>query len=262
MPSILDKILGVKREEVRRRRAERGEANLEAAALAVPPAGGFREAITSPERGRVARLIAEIKKASPSKGLIRPDFRPVEIAGQYEAGGAAAISVLTDEPFFQGSLDILREVRRATALPLLRKDFIVDRYQLLEAREAGAAAALLIVAALDDASLAALLAETRRLGLDALVEVHNEAELERALATDADIIGVNNRNLATFEVDLGTSIRLRERIPPERVMVSESGIFTREDVARLREAGVDAVLVGESLMRRPDPGAAARELLG
>lgn len=261
MPSILEKILRVKREEVLRRRAERTEADLEAAALATPLARGFREALTPSARGGQIRLIAEIKKASPSKGLIRPDFRPVEIARSYEAGGAAAISVLTDEPFFQGSLDVLRRVRQATTLPLLRKDFILDRYQLLEAREAGASAALLIVAALEDADLDALIAETRRLGLDCLVEVHNEAELDRALRTDADILGVNNRDLATFEVNLETSLRLRERIPDDRLMVSESGIFTREDVARLREAGVDAMLVGESLMRQPDPGEAARELL-
>ena len=261
MGNILEEIVAAKRVELQANRAGLPEPELETRALDVAPRRGFLEAVTPSPRGRDIRLIAEIKKASPSKGLIRPDFRPVEIARAYEDGGAAAISVLTDGPFFQGSLDILRSVARAASLPLLRKDFVLERYQLLEAREAGASAVLLIVAILTDAALRALLDETRRLEMDALVEVHNEEELARALATDARIIGLNNRDLTTFNVDLGASLRLCPLIPQDRITVSESGVFTHGDAMRLRDAGIDAMLVGESLMRSPDPADAVRELL-
>ena len=259
---ILDKIVAAKRKELAEQRARRSEDELEAAALGAAPSGGFRQAVAAAERGAEIRLIAEIKKASPSKGIIRPDFDPEWIAGRYEAAGAAAISVLTDEPFFQGSLSILRSVRAVTNLPLLRKDFMLERYQLLEAREAGAAAVLLIVAILGDEELRSLLAEARALGLEVLVEVHSAEELRRALDTDAPTIGINNRDLTTFNVDLATTLTLRPEVPDDRVLVSESGVFRREDVLRLQDAGVDAVLVGESLMRRPDPAEGVFELLG
>ena len=261
MPTILDRIVQAKRVELARNRAAVSESELEAKALATAPRGGFAASLTPAERGAEIRLIAEIKKASPSRGLIREDFDPTRIAGQYEAGGAAAISVLTDKEFFQGSLDYLREVSEATPLPLLRKDFALERYQILEAREAGASAILLIIAILDDATLSQLLDDAGALGLDVLMEAHSAEELDRALATDAPTIGINNRDLATFNVDLATTLELRPRIPDERTVVSESGIFTRADVLRLQDAGVDAILVGESLMRQPDPGEAARGLI-
>lgn len=262
MADILDKIVAAKRAEIEERKALRPIWELERDALDRPPRGGFAQAARPERRGDDIRLIAEIKKASPSKGLIRPDFDPPLIARQYEQAGAAAISVLTDERLFGGSLAILDQVSRAVETPLLRKDFVLEEYQLLEARAAGASAALLIAAILDDDTLESLLREAARLGIDTLTEVHTEAELERAAALGAPVIGVNNRNLQTFEVDLETTLRLRPRIPSDRVAVSESGVFTRADVLRLQDAGVDAVLVGESLMRQPDPGAAARGLLG
>ena len=262
MAGILEKIVRSTRRELDARMASRPEADLERAALGRRARGGFLRALRPAERGGDIRLIAEIKKASPSKGLIRPDFDPPSIARRYEAAGAAAISVLTDGPFFQGDLEHLRSAAAAVRLPLLRKDFILERYQLLEAREAGASAVLLIAAVLDDGRLGALLKDAEALGLDALTEVHDREELDRAVALGAPAVGINNRDLGTFEVDLETTLRLRPHIPEGCLAVSESGIFTREDVLRLQRAGVDAVLVGESLMRHPDPGAAVRALLG
>ncbi|MEI9967465.1 MAG: indole-3-glycerol phosphate synthase TrpC [Terracidiphilus sp.] len=219
-------------------------------------------------RGRAAAgpaVIAEIKKASPSKGLIRAAFDPAWLARRYRAGGAAALSVLTDEPFFQGSLRNLEMASTATPLPCLRKDFIVDEYQIVEARAHRADAILLIAAALDNSEMKRLAAVARSLTLDVLVEVHTAEELDRVLdalgETGADAIGVNNRDLKTFEVSAETSLALVDRIPASVVRVTESGISTRDDIARLRKAGFDAFLIGESLMRQPDPGVALAELL-
>ncbi len=262
MAHILDRIVAAKREEIKARKEQRPFADLERDALRRPPRASFAQALLPKGRGRDIRLIAEIKKASPSKGLIRQDFDPPLLARQYAAAGAAGISVLTDEPFFQGSLAYLDQVSRTVRTPLLRKDFVLEEYQLLEARAAGASAVLLIAAILDDAALERLLREAAELDLDTLTEVHTEEELDRAVEVGAPVVGVNNRDLQSFEVDLETTLRLRPRIPPDRVAVSESGISRREDVLRLQEAGVDAILVGESLMRQPDPGQAARALLG
>jgi indole-3-glycerol phosphate synthase len=213
------------------------------------------------------RLIAEIKRASPSKGVFPVEVRPAEVAREYLAGGAAAISCLTDAPYFQGSLADL-EASAASAhdrprpAPVLRKDFVVDAYQIVEGRACGADAVLLIVAALEDGALRDLLATARGHGMDALVEVHDEPELERAVVAGADVIGINNRDLRTFEVDLAVAERLAPLAPPGAIVVGESGIFTRHDVERLERAGIDAVLVGESLIVAPDRTAAVRELLG
>jgi indole-3-glycerol phosphate synthase len=227
-----------------------------AAAAAAPR--GFRRALL----GRGPRVIAELKRRSPSKGEIRPDFDPVAIALAYQSGGAAALSVLTDERYFGGSLAVLEAVRAATALPLLRKDFVIDAYQIDEARVAGADAVLLIVAALAPGALAPLYEYARSLGLDVLVEVHDEAELDIAKGIGADLIGINNRDLETFVTDLAVTERLAKRVPQGALVVAESGIFGPEDVARLARAGASAFLVGESLMREADPGLALRRLLG
>ena len=225
----------------------------------------FFAALRQPRVGDVA-LIAEVKKASPSKGVICENFDPVRIAREYEAAGASCLSVLTDEKFFQGSLDYLRQIRQAVKLPLLRKDFIIDERQILEAIEWGADAILLIVAILDDARLRNFRELAEGASLAALVEVHDEAELDRALATGATLIGVNNRNLKTFQVDLATTERLAAKLHSSpasgRLLVAESGIHTRADVERLKRAGSGAILVGESLMRSGDIGSAARALLG
>ncbi len=224
---------------------------------AAQPARGFARALAQPG----ISLIAEVKKASPSRGVICADFHPAAIARTYEAAGAAAISVLTDEPFFQGKLAYLEEVRAVTSLPLLRKDFIIHPAQIYEA-VGRADAVLLIVAALDPAQLADFLALATACGLDTLVEVHDRAELEIALASQAPVIGINNRNLRTFQVDLGTTRALLPHIPTDRVVVSESGIRTAADVAQLRKAGVHAILVGESIMTSADPASTIHELLG
>jgi len=208
------------------------------------------------------RIIAEIKKASPSLGIIRKDFNPVDIARIYEAGGAAAISVLTDEKFFQGNLSYLTDVKKSVNLPILRKDFIIDAYQIFEARSAGADAILLIAALLSKEEMQRYLDLAGQLGMDCLVEVHTEAELKKALQTNANIIGINNRDLATFKTDLGTTLRLRPMIPAEKIVVSESGIKSRADVVKLIKEGVGAILVGETLMKSDDISAKLRELLG
>jgi indole-3-glycerol phosphate synthase len=256
--TILDEILEHKRGELERARGRLAPEVLAARAReVVGPPRGFRAALTSAPR---PRIVAELKRRSPSRGLIRPDFDPVACARAYAAAGAAALSVLTDAHFFGGSLDTLERVRAAVPLPLLRKDFLVDAYQVDEARVGGADAVLLIAAALPPSDLSALAAHARSLGLDALVEVHDEAELEGALAAGADLIGINNRDLRSFEVDLAVTEKLASRIPAGVVVVAESGIFTPGDVARLEAAGAHACLVGESLMREPDIGLALRRL--
>jgi indole-3-glycerol phosphate synthase len=262
--TILDEILEHKRGEVAAAREALGEDELARRAAETRDAPrGFRSALVSGPR---PRIIAELKRRSPSKGEIRPGFEPVDCARAYEDGGAAALSVLTDEHYFGGHLDYLEKVRRAVALPLLRKDFVVDRYQLYEARLRGADAVLLIVSAFPGAagadSLATLRRAARGLGLDVLVEVHDEAELEVALGIEADLIGVNNRDLRTFDVDLGTTERLAARVPEGVAVVAESGIFTTEHLERLEAAGAHAFLVGESLMREPDVALALRRLRG
>jgi len=257
---ILDDILARTRVDLAHRQQQRPMGEVEAAARAQPPARSLAQALRRP--GAVT-AIAEFKRRSPSAGWIHQDAEPGPMAATYAAAGAAAMSVLTDEPFFGGTLDDLRTARAvAPALPILRKDFMVDRYQVLEARAAGADAILLIVSALADPEITGLLAAAREAGVDALVEVHDRAELDRALALGATIVGINNRDLRTFTIDRELAIRLRALVPPDRVVVAESGIRDGADVERLRAAGVDAMLVGETLMRAPDPGAALAALLG
>jgi indole-3-glycerol phosphate synthase len=257
MSDILDKIAAYKREEVAARKAQRPQITPTAS-----PPRGFRRALEQAHApGRLA-LIAEIKKASPSKGLIREDFDPPALARAYEAGGAACLSVLTDEPSFQGRDDYLAAARDAVALPCIRKDFLVDPWQVAESRALGADAILVILAMVDDALAAELMAEARRHGMDALVEVHDEAEMARAGELGADLVGVNNRDLRTFTVDLAATERLAALAPPGALLVTESGIFTPEDAARLERSGARAMLVGESLMRQADVTAATRALLG
>jgi len=257
--TILDEIIDTKRQEIAAARKARPESELLAALADAPPVRDFLAALSG-EGG--IRLIAEVKKASPSKGLIREDFQPVQIAQIYERHGAAAISVLTDQPYFQGCLQYLTDIRAAVGVPLLRKDFILDVYQLLEARVAGADAVLLIAECLDAESLQRLHDEALGLGMTPLVELYDPGNLPRVLAADAHLIGVNNRDLRTFDVDLQHTIRMRDQIPRQRRLVAESGIHTRADVRMLEAAGVDAMLVGESLMASPDIGAAVDRLLG
>ncbi len=259
MPTILDKIVATKREEIARAKADVPEAVLRERLAEAPPPRDFLAALAEPEG---ISLIAEVKKASPSKGVIRHDFQPLQIARTYQQHGAACISVLTDEPFFQGSLEYLREIRAAVELPVLRKDFVIDPYQVLEARSAGADAVLLIAECLDDAMLKHLHDAVVELGMTPLVELFEPPNLARVLDTGARLVGVNNRDLRTFETDLGHTLRLRREIPDDRVVVGESGIRTRQDVSRLEAAGVDAMLVGQTLMANPDVGAAVDELLG
>jgi indole-3-glycerol phosphate synthase len=254
---ILQKIAAYKREDVAGRKAARPDPETGG----VSPPRGFRDALQRAHRpGRLA-LIAEIKKASPSKGLIRADFDPPALARAYEAGGAACLSVLTDAPSFQGADAFLTAARDAVALPCLRKEFLVDPWQVAESRALGADAILVILAMVDDALAAELMAEAQRLGMDALVEVHDEAEMARAGRLDANLVGVNNRDLRTFVTDLGATERLAALAPPRALLVTESGIFTPQDVARLERAGATAMLVGESLMRQADVAAATRTLL-
>jgi indole-3-glycerol phosphate synthase len=256
---ILDDILARTRADLAERRRRRPLAALEAEAVRRPPVRSLARALRRP--GEVT-CIAEFKRRSPSAGWIAETAAPAELARAYAAGGARAMSVLTDGPFFGGGLEDLVAARAACELPILRKDFIVDRYQIVEARAAGADALLLIVAALTDLALGALLTATREMGLEALVEAHDAAEVARAVAAGAGIIGINNRDLRTFTVDRELAARLRPSVPDERVIVAESGIRAAADVTRLRAAGIDAVLVGETLMRAPDPAAALRALLG
>ncbi|SJZ90531.1 indole-3-glycerol phosphate synthase TrpC [Novilysobacter spongiicola] len=259
-PDILQKILARKHEEIEQRSRIRSLDSVRARAGHQPPTRGFAAAIRRKHAAGEAAVIAEVKKASPSKGLIRADFDPAAIARSYEAGGAACLSVLTDVDFFQGSNRYLGEAREACALPVLRKDFIVDPYQVYEARMIGADCILLIVAALEDGPLVEMANLAHELGMDVLVEVHDVDELERALQADCELVGVNNRNLRTFEVSIENSLALKAMVPPDRTMVTESGIATREDVARLRGAGIDTFLIGESFMRERDPGAALQRL--
>jgi indole-3-glycerol phosphate synthase len=257
---ILHTILQRKREEVAARNAVLPLRELEARVADAPPVRGFATAVEAKIAAGLPAVIAEIKKASPSKGVIRADFDPVAIARSYAAGGAACLSVLTDADFFQGADGYLQQARAACALPVLRKDFVVDAYQVHEARVLGADCILLIVAALDDAHLAELGSLAMDLGMDVLVEVHDVDELERALQVPAKLLGINNRNLRTFEVSLETTLGLRDAVPRDRILVTESGIVAPADVARMRTAGVEAFLVGEAFMRDPEPGAALQRL--
>jgi indole-3-glycerol phosphate synthase len=257
-PTILDRIVAGKREELAAARAVVPEPELRARVADLPPTRDFGAALRVPG---CVRLIAEVKKASPSAGLIRADFEPVAIARAYAEGGAACLSVLTDERWFQGSSDFLRAIHAAGELPLLRKDFTLAAYHLLEARVWGADAVLLIAAILPPALLGELLGEAHALGLTALVEVHSPAERDVAVSSGARLIGINNRDLRVFRTDLQTTLDLLPGIPDDRIVVSESGIRTAADVARLRAHGVAAVLVGEALMRRDDLVAATRELV-
>ena len=256
---ILDDILAETRRTVARAAELRPIAVLETVAASAPAPRGFATALRRP--GAVA-CIAEVKRRSPSAGWIAQGVDAARVAAGYEAAGAAAISVLTDGPFFGGSLDDLARVRAAVRVPILRKDFTVDAYQIVEARAHGADAVLLIVTALSDAELAPLMAEAERWGLDVLVEAHDAGEVQRAVALGARVIGINHRDLRTFQMDMNLACALRPRVPSDRVIVAESGIRSAEDVQRMREAGIDAILVGENLMRAPDPGRALGGLLG
>jgi len=256
---ILDDILARTRVDLDQRQAIRPLPVVEAAALKMPPARSLARALRRP--GEIA-CIAEFKRRSPSAGWIAEGADPTAMARAYAAGGARAMSVLTDGPFFGGGSADLLAARAACELPILRKDFIVDRYQIAEGRAWGADAILLIVAALGDPELRALLAAAGELGLEALVEAHDEAEVARAVDAGAALIGINNRDLRTFQVDRDLAIRMRPRVPADRIIVAESGIRDAADVARLRAAGVDAMLVGETLMRAPDPAAALKALVG
>jgi indole-3-glycerol phosphate synthase len=259
MSTILDQIVAAKREEVARAKAETPEPALRQQLADAPPPRDFLAALSA---GPPIRLIAEVKKASPSKGVIRAQFDPVAIARIYQQHGAACLSVLTDQPYFQGSLKYLCRVRAAVDLPVLRKDFILDPYQVIEARAAGADAVLLIAECLDDALLERLYNAILDLGMTPLVEVYEPANLPRVLRIGARLVGINNRDLHTFKTDLQHTLRLRRQIPPDRTVVGESGIRTRQDVEQLETAGVQAMLVGETLMASADIGRAVDELLG
>ena len=266
MSDILQKILAVKREEVAAALALKSLAVLHAEALQQSPPRDFVGAIREKIGEKVSRggtaVIAEIKKASPSKGVIRPDFRPGEIARSYAAHGAACLSVLTDRRFFQGAPEYLQEARAACALPVLRKDFIVDPYQMVEARAMGADCILLIVAALDLPAMQRLEALAHEMGMAVLVEAHDAGELDTALQLKTPLIGINNRNLRTFEVSLETTLSQLERIPGDRIVITESGVLTPADVALMRGHGVHAFLVGEAFMRASDPGVELARLFG
>ncbi len=261
-PDILQQILARKAEEIAERQQRLSLRELRQQTASLPAPRPFQDQLTRTIAAGRAAVIAEIKRASPSKGLLRDPFEPVAIAQSYAAAGATCLSVLTDRDFFQGHEDYLRAARAACDLPTLRKDFIVDPYQIHEARLIGADCILLIVAALDDATLCGLARLAAELSLDVLVEVHDAEELERALATGATLIGINNRNLRTFETRLDTTLNLLSQMPKDRTVVTESGIHTPADVALMRENGVHAFLVGEAFMRAPDPGAKLAELFG
>ena len=259
MQTILDKIVATTRQTIAADKASVSHERLAAEVKDAPPARDFHAALAA---GAEVRLIAEVKRASPSAGLIREDFDPVEIAKIYAASGAACISVLTDKPFFQGDLDFLRRIRKEVDVPLLRKDFIVDPYQLLQARAAGADCVLLIAECLSPDELKRLHDEAVGLGLQTLIELYDVENLDAVLATGTRLVGVNNRDLRTFKTDLRHTLRLREMIPADRLVVGESGIATRDDVRLLAGGGVKAILVGESLMRKPDIAAAVKALIG
>jgi indole-3-glycerol phosphate synthase len=261
MADILSQIAAYKRIDVAARKQAQSQDAVETHAAAASPPRGFKAALEARSASGRLALIAEIKKASPSKGLIRADFDPPLLACAYEAGGAACLSVLTDGPSFQGDDLYLVEARSAVSLPCLRKEFLVDPWQAAESRALGADAILVIMAMIDDALASELMSEAVRLGMDALVEVHDQAELDRALALGARLVGVNNRDLRSFIVDLAVTERLSRTLPSEVLLVTESGVFTAEDAARMARTGARAMLVGESLMRQPDVTAATRALL-
>ena len=260
MSDILERIVAVKREEIRAARRHRDLLSLRRDAETLGGQRDFVAALRAKIAAGHAAVIAEIKKASPSKGVLRADFEPARIAESYERHGAAALSVLTDVQFFQGSAAYLEQARAACTLPALRKDFIVDSYQVYESRAIGADCVLLIAAVLDDSLMADLEALAGELGMAVLVEVHDRVELERALRLRTPLVGINNRNLRTFEVTLETSLGMRAAVPPDRLLVTESGILGVADVKRMRDANVHAFLIGEAFMRAPDPGVALAEL--
>jgi indole-3-glycerol phosphate synthase len=260
MADILTAILARKHEEVAMRKKYLSQAQLIERCTRMPDTRGFAEALRAKTEAGLPAVIAEIKKASPSKGVIRVDFHPADIARAYAGAGAACLSVLTDVDFFQGSDVYLRQAHEACPLPILRKDFIIEEYQIYEARALGADCVLLIAAALDDAQLRSYAQLAQMLQMDVLLEVHDGNELERALQVDAQLIGINNRNLRTFEVSLDTTLALKKNIPANKLIVTESGILGRADVALMRENGIDAFLVGEAMMRAPDPGEELRAL--
>jgi indole-3-glycerol phosphate synthase len=261
IPTVLEKILARKAEEVAERRARVSFAEVEAAARQADPVRGFARALQERVAQKQAAVIAEVKKASPSKGVLRENFVPAEIAKSYEAGGAACLSVLTDVDFFQGADEYLQQARAACSLPVIRKDFMIDPYQIVEARALGADCVLLIVSALDDVRMAELASTAKDVGLDVLVEVHDGDELERALKTlDTPLVGINNRNLHSFEVSLETTLDLLPRIPRDRLVITESGILTRADVELMEINEVYSFLVGEAFMRAEDPGTELKRL--
>ena len=260
VPTILQNIVARKHEEVAERLQQRSLAELEQLAAAASPARGFAKAIQDAAAAQRPGVIAEIKKASPSKGVLREDFQPAEIAASYEAGGAVCLSVLTDVDFFQGHDDYLQQARAACSLPVIRKDFMVDPYQIVEARALGADCVLLIAACLDDVQMGELAATARQYGPDVLVEVHDAAELERGLKLDTPLIGINNRNLHTFEVTLDTTLELIPQIPRNKTLVTESGILHRTDVELMLAHEVYGFLVGEAFMRAANPGQELKRL--
>jgi indole-3-glycerol phosphate synthase len=260
LPSVLNKIVARKVEEVAERRARVSLAELEALAKQADAPRGFAQALRDRVARREAAVIAEVKKASPSKGIIRERFMPAEIARSYETGGAACLSVLTDIDFFQGDDAYLQQARSACSLPVIRKDFMIDPYQIVESRALGADCVLLIVANLQDGQMAELAAVAKEQNLDVLVEVHDGDELERALRLDTPLLGINNRNLHTFEVSLNTTLELKNRVPADRLVVTESGILGRADVELMAANDVYAFLVGEAFMRAEDPGAELKRL--
>ena len=262
MSDILDKIVAVKRDEISLARRKRDLASLRRDAESLGGQRDFVAGLRSKMASGGAAVIAEVKKASPSKGVLREKFVPQQIAESYERHGAAALSVLTDAQFFQGSAAYLKQARAACALPVLRKDFMVDAYQVFEAREMGADCILLIAACLDDAQMIDLEAQAHALRMAVLVEVHDGAELDRGLRLATKLVGINNRNLRSFEVTLQTTLDLLKKVPADRLLVTESGILARDDVKRMRDAQVHAFLVGEAFMRAPDPGVALAELFG